>query len=200
MDVYDNDIYMLQFNTITVITHREENNITYNIDRNSMAKMLVKDKTTIFVSQYENPGGIFKYDTVKGTSETVVWELNKPSFMSRMYTPEGYRYIVTEAGAHRINVYNDRWGLLHSFGDKGSTEGLFDGPAATAITEMGTVLVADINNHRISHYSLDGQLLSHVVTREDGLEYPVGICYRRPYLWVCRWRADYVNCFELTEI
>ena len=200
VDVYDNDIYMLQYKTITVITHRDENNITYNIDRNNMVKMLVKDKTTILVSQFDNPGGIFKYDTVKGTTETVVEGLNRPSFMSRMYTPEGYRYIVTEEGARLIKVYNDRWELLHSFGGKGSTEGLFNTPAGTAITEMGTVLVADWNSHRISHYSLDGQFLSHVVTREDGLEYPIGICYRHPYLWVCRGNADYVKCFELTEL
>ena len=96
--MYDNDIYMLQWNTITVITHRGENNITYKLDRNRMTGLLVKDKTTIFVSQYENPGSIFKYDTVRGTSETVVEGLNKPTFISRMYTPEGYRYIVTEEG------------------------------------------------------------------------------------------------------
>ena len=42
VDVLDNDIYMLQFKKITVITHKE-NNITYNIDRNNMAKILVKD-------------------------------------------------------------------------------------------------------------------------------------------------------------
>ena len=200
VDVYDNDIYMLQDNTVTVITHREENNITYNIDRSNMTGLLVKDKTIIFILQYENPGEIFKYDTVKGTSETVVEGLGNPTFMNRMYTPEGYRYIVTESGAHCIKVYNDRWELLHSFGGKGSTEGLFDVPTATAITEMGTVLVADGNNHRISHYSLDGQFLSHVVTKDDGLEYPIGICYRHPYLWVCRWRADYVKCFKLTEL
>ena len=120
--------------------------------------------------------------------------------MSRTYTLEGYRYIVTEEQAQRIKVYNDSWELLHSFGGEGSTEGLFNGPAGTAITEMGTVLIADCDNHRISHYSLDGQFLSHVVNKDDGLEYPVGIRYRHPYLWVCRWNADYVNCFELTEL
>ena len=199
VDVYDNDIYMLQDKTITAITHNE-NHITYNIERSNMCRMLVKDKTTIFVSQMNNPGGIFKYDTVKGASETMVEGLNNPTFISRMYTPEGYRYIVTEEQAHCIKVYNDRWGLLHSFGGEGSTEGLFNVPGGTAITEMGTVLVADINNHRISHYSLDGQFLSHVVCKDDSLEYPLGICYRHPYLWVCRWNADYVKCFELTEL
>ena len=198
VDVYDSDIYMLQWNTITVITHKENNNITYNIDRSNMCRMLVKDKNIIFVSQYEIPGRIFKYDTVRGTTQTVVEGLNEPSFMSRMFTPEGYRFIVTEAMTHCIKVYNDGWELLHSFGGKGSTEGLFNVPAATAITGLGTVLIADYYNHRISHYRPNGQLLSHVVTKHDELEFPFAMCYKYPHLWVCC--INSVMCFELNEL
>ena len=198
VDVYNNDIYMLQDKTITVITHREENNIIYNINRNNMSAVLVKDKTTIFVSQEENPGGIFKYDTVKGTKKSVVQGLKTPTFLSRVYTSEGYRYIVTELGAHCIKVYNDRWELLHSFEGYGTNEGLFNAPTATAATGMGTLLVADYNNHRISHYSLDGQFLSHVVTKHDGLLAPFAMIYSHPYLWVCCDRV--VKCFELKKL
>ena len=97
--------------------------------------------------------------------------------MSRLFTPDGFKFIVTEQGKHCIKVYNDRWKLLHSFGGEGSTEGLFNTPAATAITGLGTVLVADIQNHRISHYSLEGQFLSHIVTTDDGLGYPLAMSY-----------------------
>ena len=83
VDVYDNNIYMLQCNRLTVITHREENNITYNIYRNNMSAVLVKDKTTVFVSQEQLSEAIFKYDTVNRTTETMVEGLNKPTFMSR---------------------------------------------------------------------------------------------------------------------
>ena len=198
VDVYDSDIYMLQWNTITVITHKENNNITYNIDRINMSAMLVKDKTTIFVSQFDYPGGIIKYDTVKCSTDTVVEGLTKPTFISKICTSEGHRYILTETGAHCIRVYNDRWELLHSFGGKGNAEGLLSVPTATAITRMGTVLVADYNNHRISHYSLDGQFLSHVVTKHDGVAYPFAMCYKYLYLWVCC--ANFVKCFELKEV
>ena len=201
IDVYDSDIYMLQLNTITVTTQREKNNITYityNINRSNMSAVLVKDKTTIFVSQEENPGGIFKYDTVKGTTKTVVQGLKRPTFMSGMCISDGYRYIVTERGAHCIRVYNDRWELLHSFRGYGTTEGLFNAPTATATTGMGTLLVADYNNHRISHYSLDGQFLSHVVTKHDGLLAPFAMTYKHPYLWVCC--DQVVKCFELKKL
>ena len=200
VDVYDNDIYMLQYNTITVMTHREENNSFYNIDRSNMSGMLVKNKTTIFVSQ-SSPGAILKYDTVTSTTETLVKGLNMPSFMSRIYTSEGYRYILTEEKAHCIKVYNDGWELLYSFGGKGSAEGLFNVPAATAVTRMGTLLVADKCNHRISHYSLDGQFLSHLVTKDDGLQCPFAMSYKYPYLWVsCVRTPNFVKCFELKEL
>ena len=61
--VYDNDIYMLQSNTITVIPHRHEQNIVYHPNIDNMCGILVKDKSTIFISQVKNPGNIFKYDT-----------------------------------------------------------------------------------------------------------------------------------------
>ena len=201
VDVYDNDIYMLQDNEITVITHREEINITYKTERNSMSKILVMDKTTIFVSQVENPGCIFKFDKVNGTTETVVEGLNKPTFMSRTYTPEGYIYIVTEEGAHCIKVYNDGWQCLGSVGRKGSTKGLLEMPTATVITGFDRLLIADYNNQRISHYRLDGQLLSHVVTKDDGITFPSAISYKYPYLWVCCLGPfKFVKCFELKNL
>ena len=201
VDVYNNDIYMLQDKTITVITHREENNSTYIIDRSDMSGMLVKDKTTIFVSQWANPGGLFKYATVASTTESLVKGLNIPSFMSRMYTPGGYRYIVTEQEEHRINIYTERWELLHSFGGFGSSSRCFNRPASTAITSMGTILVADNRNHRISHYRLDGQFLSHVITKDDGIEFPFAMSYKHPYLWVCcEGTPKSVKCFELKEL
>ena len=200
VDMYGNDIYMLQDNTITVVSN--QGNITYNINRNDgkeVSRMLVKDKTTIFVSEFENPGGIFRYDTVSGSTKSVVQGLNVPTFMSMLYTAEGYRYIVTEKNAHCINVFNDEWKVLHSFGGcQYISDGMFDTPRATFATQWGTILVADSNNHRISHYTIDGQFLSHVVT--DGLHFPVGICYKHPYLWACNGFGKSVNCFELTEL
>ena len=199
VDVGDNDIYMLQDNIITVVSNK--GNIYYNINRNDgkeVSRMLVKDKTTIFVSEFENPGGIFRYDTVSGSTKTVVRGLNVPTYMNMLYTAEGYRYIVTEKNAHCIKVYNDEWEVLHSFnGCKDVSGGMFATPRATFVTQWETILVADSENHRISHYTINGQFLSHVVT--ERLDYPVGICYKRPYLWVCLGYGG-VKCFELTEL
>ena len=190
--VYDKNIYMLQSKTITKIT--QEKSFIYNPDVKSMIQMLVKDDFNIFITQYST-GSIFMYNTYEDTTEVVIRGLNKPTYMSLAYTPEGYRYLVTEEGAHCVHVYSDTWQILHTIGGIG----ILNTPSATTVTDMGTLLIADQGNHRISHYSLEGQFLSHVVTKDDGLEYPVGICYKHPYLWVSRSFSEYLKCFELRK-
>ena len=197
--VYNNDIYMLQSDTITVIPHYHEKNIIYNFDIESMCGILVKDKSTIFISQVKNPGNIYKYDTVHDTTEVVVEGLKKPDYMSMMYTKEGYKYIITEEAGH-IKVYNSSWELLHSFGSEGTADGQFGkcSPMATTVTDMGTILVADQGNHRISHFTIEGQFLSHVATKDDGIEVPIGLCYKHPYLWVTAGDEN-LRCVEITK-
>ena len=199
--VHDNDIYMLQLNTITVIPHYHEPNIVYNLDIDYMFGILVKDKSTIFISQCETPGNIYKYDTLHETTEGVVKGLKRPSYMSLMYTKEGCKYIISEVEGHCIKVYNSSWELLHSFGTEGNGDSQFGqySPVTTTMTDIGTILVADQSNHRISHFTIEGQFLSHVATEDDGIEHPVGLCYKHPYLWVTRAFAENIKCLEITK-
>ena len=142
------------------------------------------DKSAIFISDYNNPGKVYKYNTETNQTEVMVKDLKNPSYMSLMNTLQGPRYIVTEDNKHRINIYDQRWKLLNTIGRYGSGDVVFNRPDATAVTECG-LLVADYYNRRISHYSLEGRFLGHVITRKD-LDYkPRGIAYRYPYLWVC---------------
>ena len=199
--VYNNDIYMLQLNTITSIKHDYEQNIIYDLDIGSMLGILVKDKSTIFISQNENPGNIYKYDTVHDRTEVVAEGLKTPGYMSMMYTKEGCKYIISETDGHCIKVYNSSWELLHSFGTEGNGDGQFGqySPMATTVTDMGTILVADQGNLRISHFTIEGHFLSHVATKDDGIEHPIGLCYKHPYLWVTRAYAKNVKCLEITK-
>ena len=57
-------------------------------------------------------------------------------------------------------------------------------PSVIVVTDMGTLLIADQGNHRISHNSLEEEFLSQVITKDDGLEYLVSICYKHPCLRV----------------
>ena len=48
-------------------------------------------------------------------------------------------------------------------------------PQGICLDHQGNVLMADRDNHRISIYSLDGNLQRHVITRYDGIKYPCDI-------------------------
>ena len=198
VSVYDNRINIAQDKAITVISQRYgEDTVVYKPDVSSrINKILVVDNSTIFISDCYNQGNVYKYNTESNQTEVVIKDLKNAYYMSVMYTLQGPRYIVTELGKHKINIYDQRWNLLKTIGSNGSGEGEFSCPHATAVTECG-LLVADHYNKRISHYSLEGQFLGHVITSQDGLDYqPRGIAYRYPYLWVCG-NGNPVKCYQV---
>ena len=200
VSVYGNRIYIVQDKAITVISQRHgEDTVVYKPDVSSrIHKILVVDKSTIFISDlYYTGGKVYKYNTESNQTEMVVKDMKGQYYMSVMNTLLGPRYILTEYNIDRINIYDQRWNLLNTIGGRqGSGEGEFKDPHATAVTECG-LLVADYGNCTISHYSLEGQFLGHIVTRQDGLDYnPTGIAYRYPYLWVCGY-GDPVKCYQV---
>ena len=158
----------------------------------NMPKILVKDKSTIFITDLLNPGNIYRYDTKHNKMDKMACGLNVPSYMSVAFSQEGPKYIVTESGENRIHVYNHKFKSLHKFELQGEQAGT---PRATAVTDMGTVLIVDQRNTRISHYTLDGKFLSHVITKLK--PFPIGIAYRHPFMWVCSVSGEYVKCYEI---
>ena len=198
LSVHANRIYIVQQKAITVISHKHgEKTLVYEPDIPNIDKIIVIDKSTIIISDYKFPGKVYKYNIESNQTEAVLRDLNEPFYMSVMYTLQGPRYILTEYGEHRINIYDQRWHILKTIGGcKGSGEGEFDCPRATAVTECG-LLVADAENKRISHYSLEGNFLGHVITEQDGLNYnPYGIAYKNPFLWVCG-NGKPVKCYQV---
>ena len=192
--VFENNIYIVQREVITALSHENEAKaVIYKPEIKSMSKILIKDQRTIFITDCLNPGHLYKYDTTCNTTETLIEALNQPTFMSVIHTSGGPRYIVTEYGANCVKIFDHKWRYLNSLE---SPEDQLLSPGATAVTDMGTVLLADSNNHRISHYALNGKLLSHTLTGES-IAHPIGVAYKFPHLWVCHPRGEYVKCFEV---
>ena len=193
VQVYNSNIYMVQPKEISVISPKDKTMLAvYKPNIDSMYKILVKDKDTIFVSEYRNPGNIYKYDINNDKTKAVVLGLNHPSYINQ--SKDGQRYIVIEAYEYCIRVYTDTWTFMYKFKIQGVHNWYY--PRATIFTPMDTLLTADEYNHHVSHYTLDGKLLSHVITKQDGILQPVGLAFRYPYLWICSWGA-YVKCFQL---
>ena len=186
--IYQSRIYIAQEKAITVISHvANEETVVYQPDVDNISKVLVIDKSTLYISNWRSSGKIYKYNPDSNKTDVVISGLNYPTCMSVVHTDEGPRYIVSESGRHTVKIYDSEWKEQKRIGSH-----TLNYPQATSITEKG-LLVADSNNNRISHYTLDGEFLGHIVT---GLNFPEGIAYRYPHLWVCS-LGNYVKCYEV---
>ena len=189
VSVHQGRIYITQSNAITVISNtNDDRTVVYQPNVHDMSSILPIDKSTIYISDLKEYGKIYKYNPVTNEVDVILAGLLLPAFINKVNTEEGLKYIVSEMGANSINVYDSQWKQLHRFGGPET----FNFPQSTRITEKG-ILIADSENNRISHYTLDGQFLGHVVS---GLKFPEGIAYKYPHLWVCS-LGNYVKCFEV---
>ena len=87
--------------------------------------------------------------------------------------------VVTERDRHCVSIFGFD-GKKGTFGTKGSGEGHFDAPYGVAVDNMGCILVADHNNHRIQKFSAEGRFIAARRIRGSGflqLSLPTGIAY-----------------------
>ena len=195
--VFENYIYIAQNKSITRVSQFNEDKVLYNpgIGEN-INKILVEDQFSILISTgYGQNGKIYRFDIDKKNTTMLTQNLSYPTYINKTDQQGSVKYIVTETGSHQIKVYDQKWNIVRVIGKRGYNDGELNCPYSTAITELG-ILVADCNNNRVSHFTLEGEFLSHVITKQDGLENPAGIAYRFPYLWVCTGSGD-VKCYEL---
>ena len=62
-----------------------------------------------------------------------------------------------------LQIYDCENELLHSFGVKGSNPGEMDLPYGVAVDSQNNIVVADMWNHRLSVYDLQGNFLNHIL-------------------------------------
>ena len=196
--VFENYIYIAQNKSITRVSQFDDDKVLYNpgIGEN-INKILVEDQSSILISTgaYRRNGKIYRFEIDKKNTTMLTQNLNCPTYINKTDQQGSVKYIVTEYGLYRIKVYDQKWNIVRVIGKYGSNDGELNGSYSTAITELG-ILVADRSNHRVSHFTLEGEFLSHVITKQVGLDKPEGIAYRFPYLWVCSWSGG-VKCYEL---
>ena len=186
--VYQDKVYIVQKKTITVISHIDgQETAVYRPQIDYMNKILVKDNNTVFVSNGNTFGCIYKYVTELNKTEVMVRNLKYPTYMSLMPTQQGDRYVVTEHGTNMIKIYDSTWNLIHTFGGYGSQDGKLSYPWATAITATG-ILVVQTYNYRISHFTKEGAFISNLIMKQDGAEHLYGVACTN---------GSYVKCYEV---
>ncbi|XP_048239053.1 tripartite motif-containing protein 2-like [Haliotis rufescens] len=68
-------------------------------------------------------------------------------------------------------------------------------PWGITTTSTGDILLVDYDSHKVIQLTQSGQFVKDVLTRQDGLEHPVGVCLDGDGL-LCVTSARYVNVFK----
>ena len=129
-------------------------------------------------------GQIFIYDIKTRNKRVVTDKLNHPTSVDKAVTDQGVFYIVNEALANTVRVYNDRWRLVTSIGGQGGDDGRLNYPLTARVLPDNTIIVSDHCNHRISRFTIQGDFIDHVIKQSDGIRNPRRLAVQYPYVWV----------------
>ena len=191
VNVYLNNIYIVQNSGITIISMYPKCLRFIAVKIKHSGKIGIISLSELIVTDPED-GTVSVYNTRSNKSEIVVQGLNNPQYVSTARTRRGMFYIITERANITVKIYDNDWNLYSSITG-------IDYPGQTAVTDMETLLVAeegDFRIHRISHYTLEGALLSYIV---ETIQYPKGLAYQYPYMWSCDYKGRWIKCHKLMK-
>ena len=97
-------------------------------------------------------------------TKKVVNNLNWPVHVNIMRSEYDILCLVTCHGTHTVDLYDEGWKLVRTFGGPGQTNGQMMHPLGTTFTKQG-ILVADQSNHRIRFYSIESKFIKHICYR-----------------------------------
>ena len=83
--------------------------------------------------------------------------------------------ILSDWKQHVVKIFANDGRLKHVCGEHGNGEGQFDHPYGVCTDRFGHIIVADTWNNRVHMLSEDGQFLSVLVSKSDGLQWPQGV-------------------------
>ena len=198
--VYDKLLVTAYTDCITLRTFTSSRvgaEVKYSPQINDICSMVVvHDNCLILVSRSEQR--IVEYNPGTNQTKIAISNLHEPVQVS-MKTQGRTLFLVTCRGnTHRINVYNNQWTMLFTFGGWGNGDGQLLNPWGSTCTSKG-ILVSDMSNHRICQFSFEGEYINDILTSKDGISYPVGIIYIKPCVWVTSHSPPCVKCFKLCE-
>ena len=144
----------------------------------------IPDKQTLLLCDWSK-GEVFIFKPSTGQKQVYITGLSHPRSVSYFFHNQAVYYIVCEQFQHRINVYNQTWDLIRTFGSKGSKDGeLLSTPLSAIVSDEDTIIISEWWNHRVSEFSFNGTFLHHLLVKSDDISIPDSMSYYYPHLWL----------------
>ena len=126
---------------------------------------------------------IFSYNVTSKNKQVHLTDLRDPNSVSFMTYNSHVYYVVCEEYRHQVNVYNSTWSLFQTIGGtEGSGDGQFKKPHSAIGLPDGSIVIIDTGNDRVCLFTIQGKFVRHLLTRSDGLMWPMSVSL--PYLWL----------------
>jgi DNA-binding beta-propeller fold protein YncE len=129
-------------------------------------RLFVSDRGNHRVQVFEVSNGTFlrKFGAAQGSGDG---QFNMP--MDVALSPDEEELLVVDSGNNRIQVFRARDSqYVRRWGSCGSVGGQFSGPLSVVVTGSGEVLVADMLNHRICVFALNGTFRRSIGSQGHG--------------------------------
>ena len=188
---YNNFITKRSFNNGATGPELKYNPYIYDI--NSMK--VISESCVLLLSRSEKR--ITEFNPNNNHTKIVARNLQDPVHVNIMRSEGKVLYFVTCRETHSVDVYDEGWKLVRTFGRQGQADGQMRHPWRTTFTKQG-ILVADEFNHRICLYSIQGKFIKHILTRNDGISNPWGLLFTTPFLWLSHGGPS-VKCYKLCQ-
>ena len=185
------------------ITKRTFNNgkpgpeVVYHPKIDNIVSIKVLNESCVLLLSYCEKK-ITEFNLSNNQTKILVSNLKNPVHVNIMKSKGEVKYLVTCQETHSIDVYDEGWKLVHTFGGYGEADGQMKDPEGTALTKQG-ILVAEETKSQINLYSTEGKFIRHILRREDGISDPVGLSFTTPFLWLSHCNPPYVECYKICQ-
>ena len=128
-------------------------------------------------------GNVYTYNISSQTLKLRVNNLKHPTSVTHGCVDGHVVYVVCERNASRIQVFNETWSIVSSFGVNGTGNGQLYRPHSAVMYSQGYIFVTNSLNYRVSMFTSGGQFVKNILTYEREAK-PWHLSVRDHYLWV----------------
>ena len=100
------------------------------------------------------------------------YQFNNPAYVA---VDRDDNILVSDSCNNCIKVYDKTGVFLRRLAGTGRKQATLKQPMGIHVASNGNILVADRDNHHVSMLTADGQFVQHILSRSDGVKFPVDV-------------------------